>query len=189
MAETPTQQTVTPPATSGGTSDERIAKIAAEAAAAIAAAIRPITEKLGAMAESQKKAVTAETIGKTVADAIEARSTAQAANQARTEFVAANLKNVPRIYADKLGADAGKWAEEARAIRESYLADLKAMGIQAPAVGSDAPGATGTMKPGDIVDTTKLSGIQLIELGVKQSSVAVPISSEQLAATTAVKAA
>jgi hypothetical protein len=121
MADTPLPQTAIPPASSGGLTEAQIAQIAASAVtAALSTALKPITDQLGALAQSQtalaaaqKNAVTADAIGKTVADAIDARSAVQAANQARTDFVVANLKGVPKIYADKLGADQSKWADEA----------------------------------------------------------------------------
>ena len=200
MPETTSPPVATPPVISGGLTESQIAKIASDAVTtAIAAAMKPITDQLGTLAqgqaaltEAQKTAITADAIGKTVADAIEARSVANAATQAKADFVAANLKGVPQIYANQLGTDQSKWVDEAKTIRGQYQKDLTDQGIKASPISSDLPGAAavgvGVNKPGDLVDMSKMSALQLIEQGVKQTGTPVPASAEQRKAEEKAKA-
>jgi len=182
MAEQATPPSATPPATSGGTALETLSKqdIAALIGQAVSAAVAPLNATISALqkgqdtlAEQLGKAATAETVGKAVAEQIAARQSADAQSKARIEFVATTLKGVPAAYAEKLGGDMAKWADEAKAIREGYRSDLEAAGFKPQAISSDAPAGGAVKTPDALIDTSKLTAIELIDLGVKASSAAV----------------
>ena len=180
-----TTNTATPPAASGGIT---LDQFNAALNTAIGAATKPLLDKIAALEtglasvkDAAGKAGTPEAVAKLVADQLTAQNAKQtaAADLAakRTAFIADTLKGVPAIYAGKLGDDPAMWADEAKTIRETFQADLTAAGIKAPAVSSNPPAgaATGTAANA-MVDTSKLSGIQLIALGVKQNSTPVTIA-------------
>ncbi|HVS73094.1 MAG TPA: hypothetical protein VHQ47_17700 [Phycisphaerae bacterium] len=182
--------TVTPPAASGGLTADQVKSLVSEMLkVSLGEALKPITDSIGQLKASQTAAapaagakpaeaastLTAEQVSKIVAEQIAAASSAQATAQtnarAKADFVSQNLKGVPAVYAEKLGGDPAKWADEAKALRKNFQDDLAANGIKAPPVSSDA-GAGGTVKPGGQIDTSKLSGFELIKLGVTQTPAA-----------------
>lgn len=190
---TDTTITATPPATSGGTPPFTIEQLTTALNTAVGAATKPLLDKISALESgfaevkaSAGKTATPEAIAKLVSDQLTATQaaaqTAQTARQARSDFVAANLKGLPAVYADKLGTDAAKFAEEGAALRASYQADLAAAGIKAPPVSSAAPGTAGAKSVDKLVDTTGLSGMQLIGLGVAQSSAGITVAPATTAA-------
>lgn len=161
-----TNNTANPPAASGGTD-----KVLQDAiTAAVAAAVAPLQAELTALKEA--KAPAAADLLKQAKDQLAAEQAAaqaaQAATDKRTAAIASKLQGVPVVYAEKLGSDETKWDDEAKAIRGQFMADIKAAGVKVADVTSDAP--AGETKPADMVDLSKLSGPELIALGVKQRS-------------------
>jgi ABC-type transporter Mla subunit MlaD len=93
------------------------------------------------------KPLTAEEVAKQTADliakALGDRDKAQQSSQQRNAFVAEKLKGLPPAYADKLGNDPAKWADEEKTLRENFKADMEKLGLKVPAVGGN-PGGQGT---------------------------------------------
>lgn len=202
MGDTPNTNTATSPAASGGLTIDQVQKAIADALAPVAAALKPLSDSVAGLQKSHEtlakgqeamqaaagKALTPEALTKAVADQLAAQNTAAAQGKAKGDFVAEHLKGIPEIYHGKLGADAAKWADEAKAIREGFQKDLAAAGIKAPPVGS-AAAVAGAIDPARAVDTSKLSGAELIALGVQQNSAAINAGAGQVAAAAKVAGA
>lgn len=176
-------------ASSGGTASAAAssgnADLSKLVSAAVALAIAPLAEQLGALgkahgdlAANQKvladtlassKPVGADEIAKTVEAALEKRGQAQASGDRRKAFVAEQLKGIPDSYHAHLGDDETKWGEKAVEIRAKLKADLTAMGVKLPEVsGEPGPGAGATAKaPAVTTDLSKLTADQKIALGLK----------------------
>ena len=192
MAEQ-TNAPATPPAASGGIDVDGLKKeIQTQIAAAIAEAIKPVATGLAelqrgqhALQEAAGKAIKAEDVSKAVAEAVKAQTAVQAADAAKATFIAAKLTGVPAAYYAKLGADPAKWPAEEQAIRAELQADLAKLGVKATPV-DGAAGTAGAGKPGQAVDTSKLSAVQLMERGLGESR---PIGASARAATAAAETA
>jgi hypothetical protein len=161
-----------PPAQSGGIGDEAIraivAKAVADAIGPIAATIGEIQKAQQAAQEAAGKAISAADVSKVVGEQIAAQNAARESSDARKAFVGEKLKDVPAVYAAKLGDDPAKWPADEQAIRTQYQADLAKAGVKAPNV-DGAAGTAGAAKAGAAVDTSKISGQSLIEVGLKDS--------------------
>jgi hypothetical protein len=96
--------------------------------------------------------------------AAQQQSSQQAA--ARSAFVAGKLKDLPAVYQNQLGNDPAKWEAEEQQIRSAFQADFKAAGGKVPDVGGTSAGGA---PPSQTVDTSKLSGFDLIGIAVKDS--------------------
>jgi len=188
----------TPPAASGGPPSSPVdvealkTELRTEFASAIAEAMKPVGVGLAelqkgqqALAEAAGKAIRPEDVSKAVAEAVKAQTAVQAADAAKATFIAAKLTGVPAAYYAKLGADPAKWPAEEQAIRAELQADLAKLGVKATPV-DGAAGTAGAGKPGQAVDTSKLSAVQLMELGLGESS---PIGASARAATAAAETA
>lgn len=166
---TGTTAPATPPAANGGTDVAELVK------AAVDAAMKPVLETVAglqkgqeALQEAAAKAIGPEDVAKAVQDAVAAQTTAQAATDAKKAFIAEKLKGVPAAYHGKLGDDPAKWAAEEQAIRAELKSDLAAMGVTAPDLDGGAAAAEAAT-PAATVDTSKLTGQQLMEIGLKTS--------------------
>jgi len=144
-------------------------KAATEAAtAAVTEAVKPITEQVQTLQQAQKNAPTAESINKAVTDAITAQSATQTKQAERQKFLAEKLKDVPEAYHGLIGDDPAKFAEQEQQVRTQLKTDLEKLGVKAENVGSTPAGEAN--KVTQAVDTSKLSGIELLEMGVQQTS-------------------
>jgi len=175
---------ISPPAT--GLTAEQVSALLTQAIAqalpsALAAAVKPLNDSVAelqrgqtAIREAQGNAVTKDQVAQAVRDSVATQTASAEKSRSKTDFVAQNLKGVPSIYATKLGDDPAKWGDEAKVARETFQADLKAAGVKAPPLGSDpAAGTAGTATPAQVADTSKLTGYDLIAMGVKQNSQAI----------------
>jgi hypothetical protein len=115
------------------------------------AAQKPITAEdvkatAAALLEERAKADEAAAAEKAKADAAAAAEKAKADEASaalkakRDEFVATQLKGVPARYHADLGDDEAKWADAAKAIRETFANDVKAAGLKVADVGGSAGG-------------------------------------------------
>jgi hypothetical protein len=154
---------------------EAIGKQVAELQKSNADALAATQKQFADVIAKIPQGVKAEDVAKVVTDQLAARDTAASAGKAKADFVAANLKGIPAIYADKLGGDATKWADEAKTIREGFQKDLAAAGIKAPAVTTSTAGGGTTAAA--ISPNKDLKGSQLIALGVKQTA-ASPVTAQ-----------
>lgn len=166
---TGTTAPATPPAANGGATITELVKTAVDQA------MKPILETVAGLQHGQEElrkaaahAITAADIDTAVHAAVTAQKTAQAAAEARKRFLAEKLKDVPAVYHGKLGDDPDKWAAEEQAIRAELKADLAAMGVTAPDLDGGAAAAEAAT-PAATVDTSKLTGQQLMEIGLKTS--------------------
>ena len=163
-----------PPAQSGGLGlgDEAlkaiIAKAVAEAVGPLAATLAEVQKAQQAAQDAAGKAIKAEDVSKVVQEQIAAQNASNAAGEAKRAFVAEKLKDLPAAYQAKLGDEPKDWAAQEQAIREEFRKDFAAAGGKAPAVDGGA-GTAGAAKPGATIDLSKLSGQQLIEVGLKDS--------------------
>lgn len=164
--------TANPPAASGGI-DQKAINAAIDAA--IIAAIKPLNEQIGTLtqqlADAKAKApagISAADVDKLLSEKLAASQQSAEAKAAREKFVGEKLKDLPAVYQGQLGNDPGKWPAEEQAIRAQFQADLKAAGVTAKPVDGGA-GTGGAAKAGTAVDTSKLSGQSLIEIGLKDS--------------------
>jgi hypothetical protein len=142
-----------PPAQSGGLGDEALKAIIAKA---VAEAVGPLAATLAEVQKAQQAAQDA--AGKAI----------KAEDVSKRAFVAEKLKDLPAAYQAKLGDEPKDWAAQEQAIREEFRKDFAAAGGKAPAVDGGA-GTAGAAKPGATIDLSKLSGQQLIEVGLKDS--------------------
>lgn len=189
-AQTTTTQTQTPtPQAQGGVDVAAIMKAAVDAATkAMAPVVQGLTDQVKALQDAAGKTaedasaagggasgasggapLTAEGIAKLVADQLAAQSAGQEKKAARASYIAAKMKDVPDAYHSALGDDPAKWADQEQAIRATLKGDLTKLGVKAENVGGDAT-AGGGDKPAAAIDTSKLSGIELIGMGVKASA-------------------
>lgn len=135
-------------------------------AAAVTDAVKPLNDQLQQLGQKVEQAATAETVEQAVAEKLGAAQAEQQSDAARQKFVAENLADVPEVYLAELGDDPAQFEAHAKAIREQYKADLDKAGVKAPDVG----GKPGGGKPADAVDTSKLSPMEKIQMGVSQTS-------------------
>lgn len=128
-------------------------------------------QKTGESGKTKPEPVTAESIGKIVADQIAAAQKSQQASdqsrQQREQFIANRLKNFPPAYQNQLGNDPAKFEEEAKNIEQVFKTDATKFGWKAPSVGGENAGgqSPAAVKP----DLSKLSASELIRMGVQQS--------------------
>lgn len=166
-----TTPTTAPPALD----TEAIIKAAEQAATeAVSKALAPLTEQVRSLEQKLAEAPTADAVSKAVTDAISAQQQQQAQQSARQKYIAEHLKDVPDAYHSHLGDDPAKWPEEEQHLRKVLRGDLEKLGVKADNIGGTAPptgaNAGGNPKPATAaVDTSKLSGIELLEMGVRQS--------------------
>ncbi len=138
---------------------------------AVTAAIKPISEQVQTLAQKITTAPTAESVSKAVTETFAAQQTQQTQVNARQEFISQNLKGIPDAFHSMVGNDPAKFAEQAQALRDA----LKTAGVTVANVGGNASPAN-TQGRGDpksvtaAVDTSKLSGIELLRMGVASSS-------------------
>lgn len=173
MGDTP-NTTATPPAASGVTKEE----LAQAIQGAIAAATKPLAEQVAALQgelktvqEASKAAGVApktEDVVRAVNEQLAAQQAAVASSAARSAAITEKGKGILPKYLEKIGNDPAKFDAEIAEARAACQADLAAAGIKAAAVSSDAPG--GSAKPADLGDTSKLSGAELIAMGVTASA-------------------
>ena len=159
------------------------AELAKLVAAGVAEAMKPYAEQLGKLgqpaaaaaaadpakaADAGPKPLTMDDLVKT----LDQREQARAGTDARNGYVRDRLKDLPAVYANQLGTDPAKFAENEQAIRTSYRDDLKARGFKAPDVGGDASG-DGTPQGGDSpangVNLKDVPANQLIAIGLGKS--------------------
>jgi hypothetical protein len=107
------------------------------------------------------------------------------ASQARSDFIAKNLANLPPTYHNLIPQtdDLAKLAEAGKTARSTFEADFKVSGNPAEKKTIDG-GAGGGVAPGGTVDLTKVSPVAKIEMGLKAST---PVGSEPKTETTAAK--
>lgn len=169
----------TPPAGNGGIDMKALGELIAQQ---VAAAIKPVADQVAELGKAkapekpekpaepaqQAKSLTAEDVQRIVGESLKsfAASTQQA--EGRKGFIAEKLKDLPAVYQNQLGNDPAKWAEQEQQIRTQYQADFKAAGGKVAEV-DGAAGTSGAAKPNQTVDTSKLSAVQLMEMGLKES--------------------
>lgn len=142
------------------------------ATAAVTAAVGPLTEQVKTLQEGLGKAPTTESVGKAVTDALAAQTASQTKATDRVRFISEKLKDVPDAYHSMIGDDPTKFDEQARKLRAVLKGDLEKLGVKAANVGGDTA-STGSGNPAPAtraLDTSKLSGIELIQQGVQQTS-------------------
>jgi hypothetical protein len=177
VAETTT--TATPPANSGGIDQAALAKAIADG---IAEQLKPITEQLGkltapaapatqaapaAAATTADKPLTLADFQKLLDDRDKQNQSRQQLESSKGKFVADKLKDLPPVYQGLLGNDPSKWAAEEQDIRTRFKADFKAAGGTVEQVGAD--GSAGAA-PGGAIDLSKMTALEKMALGLKQSS-------------------
>jgi len=144
-----------------------ITKASVDAAtAAIAEAIKPLGEQIKGLQDGLSKAATADMVKQTISEQIAAANASQAKGVDRAKFISEKMGDVPAAYLTGLGDDPAKFAEQEQAIRTTLKVDLAKLGVKSADVGGDAGGK----KVSDAIDTSKMSAIELIDLGVKQTS-------------------
>ena len=168
-----TQVPATPPAASGG----EFAKFKDEILAALGGALKPITDEIAALkgaasspkpaAPVHQEALTADQVGKIVADQLKAGKTEAAAEATRAAFITEKMKDLPSIYQRALGSDPTKWAAEEQALRTQARTDHGLLGGTTPTVAGTPP--LGGVSPSAPVDLSKISGTDAIRLGLQNS--------------------
>lgn len=179
------QRNATPPAPSGGIDSKALGEaIAAATSAAVAEAMKPIGEALAKLQPPAQPATTATTsttdkpkpltlddLTRVLNDRDkQSRESADLASRRQT-YVADKLKDLPPFAAAQLGNDPAKWPAEEQAARTQYREFMKSQGVTLPDVSGNPPAskaAGGTTTPaGAPVDLSKMSPVQLIEMGLK----------------------
>jgi hypothetical protein len=174
-----TTPTANPPAASGGIDLKTFTDM-------LGAAVKPLAEAIAEIkaataktpsAPGQDRPLTAADVQKLLADALKAHSATTEQTTAREKFLGEKLADLPAAYRGQLGTDPAKWAGEEQAIRTQYQADFKAAGGKTPDV---AGGAAGGEKVASAVDTSKLSGFELLNIGLAKLPVpgAVAVATE-----------
>jgi len=172
------------PASRGGKFWDSIGQEAVKAAtdaatAAVTAALKPINDEVQGLKQSLGNLPTPESITKTVTDAVAAQQTKQAQVSARQAFINEKLKGIPDAYHSHIGSDPAKFAEQEQALRNVFKSDLEKLGVKAdnvggnaaPNAGGDVAGTSGGGKPVTAaIDTSTLSGVELLRMGVQQTS-------------------
>jgi hypothetical protein len=175
----------TPPA--GGITLEQVNAAIAAATAPLLAALKPVGEAVAALgtqvAELKKapevkkdaadagKPLSADDVKQLVASGVKetltAFTTSQQQAQARQSYIDTKLKDVSEKLPELLGTlgnDPAKFAEQEQAIRGTFKSRMEALGVKA----ADVSGKTEGGKPaGAAVDTSKLSGFELLTLATK----------------------
>lgn len=185
--------TATAPASSGAIDYEKLG-------AAIAAANKPFYERLAALETASKTTateakpvavaaaaapLTIDDVKKTMADLLAQQQTSTVTAAARNAFIAEKMKGLPAAYADKLPqtGDLAQLAAAEQTIRGQFANDMKAIGVTVPNVSGAAPAAgQAAAAAAGAVDTSKMSGSQLLSLGIKNQAVTVatPDSAKQM---------
>ena len=182
-----TENTATPPATSGGIDLDALGRvIGTSVSSAVAEAIKPFGEQLGRLQAPAADAAAAAGGGKYLTEdrfrqllQEDRQQQQQAAQQtaARDAYINDKLKDVREKLPELLngiGTDPAKFPEQEQAVRQTFRARLDALGVKPADVGGGSPAGDGGAKPADVVDTSKLSGVQLIDLAVTQSKPITP---------------
>lgn len=165
-------------------------KVIADTLAALppAPAAKPAAVAAGAAGatDAAPKGLTADDVAKIVGDQLKAYQTTAAADAARRSYQADKLKDLPEVYRNQLGTDPAKFAAEEQSIRDAFKADFKAAGGTVPNVGGSAAaggaGGAGTVKPGEMVDLSKLTPTQLIAQGLAASKPQGAVAQQRAAA-------
>lgn len=187
MADDP-KTPATPAGDSGAKIDvDAITKAAVAAAtqaatAAVSQAMAPLADQVKALQADLGKVANPEAIAKVVSDQLAASQASQTKIAARQAYVSEKMKDVPAAYLSQLGDDPAKFTENEQAIRTQLKADLAKLGVKAPDVGGTAPGGD-PKKATDAVDTSKLSGIELITMGVQGTSSSASAPADKAQAT------
>lgn len=143
--------------------------------------LQPVVDQVKSLQDGLANAPTADAVSKAVTEAIAAQSATQEKAGARQKFIAEKLKGIPDAYHSHIGDDPAKWDEQEQNLRKVLRGDLEKLGVKADNLGGTpgTPGTTGDGTPGSggnprpvtaAVDTSKLSGIELLRMGVQQTS-------------------
>jgi hypothetical protein len=168
------------------------AAIAASLAPAIGEANKPLLERLDKLATpatqaaaaadpgAKAKPLSADDITKIVSDQLKTFQQGQQTQAAREGYLASKMNDLPAAYRNQMPntADAAELARAEQQIRQQFQADFKAAGGTTQTVAGNPP--AGAAKPGAAVDTSKLSSVDKIALGLKQDG-AVPLRPGQAA--------
>jgi hypothetical protein len=158
----------TPPATSGGLTEQRVNEMLAAAIKPLSEALTPLGETIKSLADNQKvladtmaklppattaknegegagaeKPLTAADVAKLLDDRDKARQTTEAQRAERQRFIdsdTSGLKRLPAEFKDRLGSDPAKWKDEATTIAGSWEKFVKDNKIAVPDVGGGAGG-------------------------------------------------
>jgi hypothetical protein len=145
-------------------------------APAAAAAVAPAATA----AAAAEKPLTLADIAKALNDRDQANAQRAALATSKQTFLDSKMKDLPGAYRAKLGDDPSKWTAEEQAIRSEFRADFKIAGGQATQVGGDVSDGS---SPETAVDTSKMTAIQKIELGLRLSKPSRGTWPQALAAT------
>jgi hypothetical protein len=144
----------TPPATSGGLTKDEVTAIVAESLKSVTGTLTELAKNQKVLADTlaaqapaadAKKSLSAEDVQKLVADGVRAATEQQqqtaeqkAAREAFIKDEKNGLAKLPAAYVGQLGPDPTKWAEQAKAITETFKADFTAAGGKVENVGGAA---------------------------------------------------
>lgn len=116
-------------------------------------------------AADKAKPLTKEDVTLLVGEAIQGAFTQQAAAQQssaqREAFIQQKLAGVPPVYANQLGTDPAKWAEQEAQIREQFKADAAKLGLKVSDVSGGNPGGASTASATDDQKITQLKAAGL----------------------------
>jgi hypothetical protein len=148
----------------------------AESQKTIVSAVEKLTATPGtppatgaAGAAGKPNAITLEDLTRVLDQRDQQRSAAAAKTAARQGFIESKMNDLPSAYRQLLPDtdDAGQLAAAEQRIRTQYQADFKTAGGKVPDVGGGTPG--GAPPAAGVVDVSKMSPTQLVEMGLKGS--------------------